>query len=27
VRAYSNANLVGEYANPTTVAKTREWKD
>jgi hypothetical protein len=27
VRAYSNGNLVGEYANPSTVAKTREWKD
>ena len=27
VRAYSDGNLVGEYANPTTVAKTREWQD
>jgi hypothetical protein len=27
IRAYSNGNLVGEYANPSTVAKTREWKD
>ena len=27
VRAYSHGNLAGEYANPTTVAKTREWKD
>ena len=27
VRAYANGNLVGEYANPSTVAKNREWKD
>lgn len=27
VRAYANGNLVGEYANPSTVTKNREWKD
>jgi hypothetical protein len=27
VRAYANGNLVGEYANPSTVMKNREWKD
>jgi hypothetical protein len=27
VRAYADGKLVGEYANPSTVAKTREWKD
>jgi hypothetical protein len=27
IRAYANGNLVGEYANPTTVSKNREWKD
>jgi hypothetical protein len=27
IRAYSNGNLVGEYANPTTLSKNREWKD
>jgi hypothetical protein len=27
IRAYSNGELVGEYANPTTVAKSREWQD
>ena len=27
IRAYANGNLVGEHANPTTVAKNREWKD
>ena len=27
IRAYSDGDLVGEYANPTTVAKSREWQD
>jgi hypothetical protein len=27
IRAYSNGNLVGEYSNPTTVQKKREWKE
>ena len=27
VRAYANGNLVGEYANPSTITKNREWKD
>ena len=27
IRAYSNGNLVGEYSNPTTVSKKREWKE
>ncbi len=27
IRAYANGNLVGEYSNPTTVAKKKEWKE
>ena len=27
IRAYSNGNLLGEYSNPTTVSKKREWKE
>ena len=27
IRAYSNGNLVGEYSNPTTVLKKKEWKE
>ena len=27
VRAYTDGNLVGEYANPSTVTKNREWED
>jgi hypothetical protein len=27
IRAYSNGNIVGEYSNPTTVSKKREWKE
>jgi hypothetical protein len=27
IRAYANGKLVGEYANPTTVSKSREWQD
>ena len=27
VRAYADGNLVGEYANPSTVTKNREWED
>jgi len=27
IRAYSNGNLVGEYSNPTTVSKKKEWKE
>ena len=27
IRAYSNGNLVGEYSNPTTVPKKKEWKE
>jgi hypothetical protein len=27
VRAYADGNLVGEYANPSTITKNREWKD
>jgi hypothetical protein len=27
VRAYANGNLVGEYANPSTILKNREWID
>jgi hypothetical protein len=27
IRAYANGNLVGEYANPTTISKNREWQD
>jgi hypothetical protein len=27
IRAYANGEIVGEYSNPTTIAKKREWKD
>lgn len=27
IRAYANGDLVGEYSNPTTIAKKREWKE
>jgi hypothetical protein len=27
IRAYSNGNLVGEYINPTTISKKREWTE
>jgi hypothetical protein len=27
IRAYSDGKIVGEYSNPTTVSKTREWKE
>ena len=27
IRAYSNDKLVGEYCNPTSISKTREWKE
>jgi hypothetical protein len=27
IRAYANGHLVGEYANPTTVSKNREWQE
>jgi hypothetical protein len=27
IRAYSNDKLVGEYSNPTSISKTREWKE
>lgn len=27
IRAYSNGALVGEYSNPTTISKKREWKE
>ena len=27
IRAYSNGSLVGEYSNPTTVPKKKEWKE
>jgi hypothetical protein len=27
IRAYSNGTLVGEYGNPTTVLKKKEWQD
>ena len=27
IRAYSNGALLGEYCNPTTVAKKNEWQD
>ena len=27
IRAYSNGNLVGEYSNPTTIPKKKEWKE
>jgi len=27
IRAYANGNLLGEYSNPTTVSKKREWKE
>ncbi len=27
VRAYVDGNLVGEYANPSTITKSREWID
>ena len=27
IRAYVNGEIVGEYSNPTTIARKREWKD
>ena len=27
IRAYANGTLVGEYSNPTTVPKKKEWKE
>jgi hypothetical protein len=27
IRAYLDGNVVGEYVNPTTISKGREWKD
>jgi hypothetical protein len=27
IRAYSNGHLVGEYSNPTSISKTRTWKE
>jgi hypothetical protein len=27
IRAYADGKIVGEYSNPTTVSKTREWKE
>ncbi len=27
IRAYANGHLVGEYANPATVSKNREWQE
>jgi len=27
IRAYANGNLVGEYSNPTTVLKKKEWQE
>jgi hypothetical protein len=27
IRAYSSGTLVGEYSNPTTVLKKKEWQD
>ena len=27
VRAYTDGNLVGEYANPSTLTKNKEWED
>jgi hypothetical protein len=27
IRAYAKGDLVGEYSNPTTISKKREWKE